>query len=143
MATAPILDEEGNYAGAIAGVLDITKRRKIEEEHRESEAKFRLLAEKSLVGVYLIQDGRFKYVNPKMAEIFGYSVEELTDKMGPQDLTVPADWPIVQENLRKRMDGEVEAIQYDFKCLTKDGRTIQIEVYGSRTMYQERPAAQS
>ena len=44
------------------------------------------MAEKSLVGIYLIQDGIFKYVNPRMSEIFGYSREEMIDRMGPRDV---------------------------------------------------------
>jgi len=43
----------------------------------ESEEKFRKLAEKSVVGIYLIQDDLLRYVNPKFAEIFGYEVDEM------------------------------------------------------------------
>jgi len=121
-------------------IRDISERRRAEEAIREAESKFRDLAEKSLVGVYLIQEGVFKYVNPKMAEIFGYTVEELVDKKGPEDLTLPGDWPLVRENLRKRLDGEVDSINYDFMGRTKDGRIIQVEVYGKRTTYQGKPA---
>src|SRR5687767_11078690 len=42
-----------------------------------AEARFRRLVEQSITGIYVIQDGRFAYVNPKMAEIFGRSPEEL------------------------------------------------------------------
>lgn len=117
-----------------------TKRKHMEQALRESEEKFRGLAEKSLVGIYLIQNGVFKYVNPRLAEIFGYTVEELIDKKGPKDLTLPEDWPIVRENLRKRISGEVKSIHYDFRGITKDKETIYIEVYGSQTVYQGQPA---
>jgi len=93
-----------------------------------------------LVGIYLIQDGLFRYVNPRLAEIFGYSVEELVDKMGPRDLTLPQDWHIVEENLRKRIDGEVEAVHYNFRGIKKNGEVIHLEVYGSRIIYHRRPA---
>jgi PAS domain-containing protein len=39
-----------------------------------------------IVGVYLIQDDLFRYVNPKMAEIFGFEVSGLVDKRGPKDV---------------------------------------------------------
>ena len=48
---------------------DITERKKADVCLQESERKFRDLVEKSLVGVYLIQDGIFKYVNAHFAEI--------------------------------------------------------------------------
>jgi PAS domain S-box-containing protein len=41
METAPILDERGNYAGAIAGVIDITERNRVEEAIRKAEGELR------------------------------------------------------------------------------------------------------
>jgi PAS domain S-box-containing protein len=119
---------------------DITDRKLAEKKLKESEGLFRSLSERSLVGVYLIQDGLFKYVNPKMAEIFGYRAHEMTDKIGPEDTVTAADWPTVRENLRQRLDGEASDINYSFHCLRKDGGGITVEVYGSRTEYLGRPA---
>ena len=119
---------------------EIIERRHAEEALQESENKFRDLSEKSIVGVYLIQDGVFKYANPKLAEIFGYTIDELIDKRGPEDLVLPEDWPIVEENLRKRISGEIESINYDFRGITKNKETIYVEVYGTRTTYGGRPA---
>lgn len=111
-----------------------------QEALRESENKFRELVEKSLAGVYLIQDGIFKYVNARNAELHGYTVEEIIDKKGPRDLIYPDDWPLVDENIRRRVHGEVESIHYEFRGFTKDERIINVEVYGSRTTYEGRPA---
>jgi PAS domain S-box-containing protein len=119
---------------------DITPRKRTLEDLAESEAKFRDLAERSVVGVYLIQDGVFKYVNPKLAEIFGYTREELIDRMGPQDLVFPEDWPTVRENLRQRLDGEIDSIHYDFRGRTRDDGIVDVEVYGTRTVYKGAPA---
>jgi len=117
-----------------------TEHKQVEEVLRESENKFRSLAEKSLVGIYLIQDGIFKYVNPKLAEIFGYRVEELIGKRGPRDLTLQEDWPVVEKALRRRISGKVKSIHYNFRGITKNKEIIHVEVYGSRTIYQGRPA---
>jgi len=117
-----------------------TEHKQAEEALRESENKFRSLAEKSLVGIYLIQDGIFKYVNPKLAEIFGYRVEELIGKRGPRDLTLQEDWPVVEKALRRRISGKVKSIHYNFRGITKNKEIIHVEVYGSRTIYQGRPA---
>ncbi|AGY54569.1 hypothetical protein BRDCF_p1942 [Bacteroidales bacterium CF] len=37
----------------------------------------------SIVGVYIIQDEYFRYVNKKFCEIFGYTYEEIVDNVGP------------------------------------------------------------
>ncbi len=107
---------------------------------KESEEKFRSLVENSLVGVYLIQDGIFRYVNPKIAEILGYSLDELLDKIGPQDVTPVKDWQTVRENLRQRIEGEVDSLNYEFSCRRKNGELISVEVYGARTLYKNKPA---
>lgn len=107
---------------------------------RESEERFRLLSEFSLTGIYLIQDGKFRYVNPALAKIFKYQVDELIDRLGPLDLTHPDDRPIVKEYIRRRVDGEVQSIRYRFRGLCKDGTIRVIEAHGTRVEYQGRPA---
>jgi len=119
---------------------DITDRRRSEKLLRESADKYRTLTEKSLIGVYLVQDGLFRYVNPKLAEIFGYTEAELTDKKGPVDLVLPEDWPVVNENLRKRLDSEILDVNYAFRGIRKDGSQITVEVFGSKSEYRGRPA---
>ncbi len=107
---------------------------------RESEERFRLLAESALSGIYLIQDGLFRYVNPALAAVFKYKVEELIDRLGPLDLTHPDDRPMVQENIRRRIEGETPHVHYRFRGLCKDGSVRDIEVLGRVIPYRGRPA---
>jgi len=119
---------------------DVTERVLLEKTLREVRDEFIALVEHSLVGIYLIQDGIFRYVNPRLAELFGYTKDELINRMGPEDLVYPGDWHIVKENIRKRVKGEVESVNYRFRGLRKDGSVFDVEVYGSRTIYEDRPA---
>ena len=119
---------------------EITDRRRTEEALRESEGKFRDLAEKSFVGIYLLQDGVFRYVNSRIAEIFGSTIDEMLDKLGPKDVILPEDLPLVEESMRKRLSGELESAHYGFKICTKSGEIRHVEVYSTRTMYQGKPA---
>ena len=137
---SPLKDSTGKIIAGVEVVRDIMERKHTQEALLESENEFRSLAEKSLVGIYLFRDGVFKYVNPKLAEIFGYTVEELIDKKGPQDLALPEDWLIVEENIRRRISGEIEAVNYNVRGIKKNKDIIYIEVYGSRTIYQGQPA---
>jgi len=125
---------------SVASILDITERRKAEAELKESENKFKDFAEKSLVGIYLIQDRLFRYINPVAAKIFDYTVEEIIDKKGPEDLTAPEDWPVIEDSLRKRISGEIKEAHYNFRGIKKNKDIIYLESHGAQTMYKGRPA---
>ena len=93
---------------------DITERIRAEQQLVEAEAQFRGLVEQSIAGTYIIQDGKFAYVNPRFAEIFGYgSADEL---IGRDALSMVAekDRGTVAENIRRRIEGEMASINYDF-----------------------------
>ena len=107
---------------------------------REREDFYRTLTEFSLAGVYIIQDGHFKYVNRALAQAFGYTPEEIIGRLTPKDLVHPDDHPILEENIRKRLTGEVESIRYRFRGVKKDGTIAHYEVLGRRVNYQGKPA---
>ena len=62
-----------------------------EQPLRPAEDSFRAVVEQSIAGIYVIQDGRVAYANPKFCEIFGYSREEVARGIGVEQLTDPAD----------------------------------------------------
>jgi PAS domain S-box-containing protein len=131
----PVTQGESGNVEFVGAVTDITERKRLEGQLLEDQKRFRLLSESSLSGIYLIQEGRFRYVNPAMAQMFGYEVEEVVDRLGPLDLTYPDDRDIVGENIRRRIEGEVDEIHYDFRGVRKDGTLFYIEVHGRRIQY--------
>jgi diguanylate cyclase (GGDEF)-like protein/PAS domain S-box-containing protein len=112
----------------------------IMSELRESENKFRSFADQSLVGINLIQDGVFRYANPKFADIFGYTVEECLNNMKFVELVYPGDLAIVEENIRRRLSGEVEHVQYEFRGIRKTGEIIHVEIFGASCLSNGKPA---
>jgi PAS domain S-box-containing protein len=133
-------DSKGNVIGYKGTIRDITENKRTEEALKESENKFRNLVENSIVGVYLIQDGAFKYVNSRFAEIHGYKIEEMVDKIGVKETTLPEDLPIVNKNIRKRVEGGDESIHYEFRIVTKNKEIKNVEIFGTSTLYHGRPA---
>lgn len=47
--------------------------RESENRVRESEEKYKTLVRNSIDGIYVVQDEKFKYVNPEFVKILGYS----------------------------------------------------------------------
>ncbi|MBK7317349.1 PAS domain S-box protein [Candidatus Villigracilis affinis] len=125
------------YDGAkfsLTTVHDITERKRAEDVLHESENRFRILSETAFVGIYIIQDGCLSYVNSTLATIFGYTPEELTGA-DPRLVIHPEDHAMVLENIRRRIDGEIETIHYEFRGRCKDGGTKNIEVFGGRIAF--------
>jgi len=115
---------------------------KLKERNAElmaAENKFRTLVEQSIVGIYIIQDDQFVYVNPRMAEIFGRSEEEMTSRT-LYDFLVPEDHALARENIRKRISGGVPSVHYYLRMLHQSGAVLQVEVHSSLTEYNGRPA---
>ncbi len=105
-----------------------------------SEQRFRLLAEESLAGVYLVQDGVFQYVNPAFAAAVGYRPEEIIGHLGPEDLTLPEDRGIVREKVTERMSKGNAASRYRLRGRARDGSIIHLEVAGRALTIDGKPA---
>ena len=119
---------------------DVTHVVDLQRSIAQNQALFRSLTEHALFGVYLIQDGCFRYVNRRLAELFGYQPSELMGRKGPLDLTHPQDRDRIVENLRRRLEGKVDQVRYTFRGLRKDGAIRYVEVLGRRVEIDGRPA---
>jgi PAS domain S-box-containing protein len=115
----PLLDEDGNVARVIEYTLDITERKQAEAALQKSEKRYRQLLDTLQEGIWVIdQDAHTTFVNPRMAEMLGYTIEEMQGKhlfsfMDERGIE------IAQKNLRRREQGIAE--QHDFEFLRQDG----------------------
>ncbi|OGT11782.1 MAG: hypothetical protein A3F73_12680 [Gallionellales bacterium RIFCSPLOWO2_12_FULL_59_22] len=80
MATSSILDETGNYAGTLAGVTDITERKRAEQEQKDLSVRLQhILASTPAVHYACRIDGEHfvpTYVSPNLKDFWGYEPEE-------------------------------------------------------------------
>ncbi|ADI01504.1 HD domain-containing phosphohydrolase [Syntrophothermus lipocalidus] len=134
-------DGELELLSAIVNIMESgLQREKAQRALRESEALYQAMVDKSLTGIYILQDGVFLYVNKRMAEIFGYAEEELLNK-NPLDVIVyPGDRWLVDKQLKDRLSGEVSSVHYIFRGVRRDGKVIWLECMGARLMIKGRPA---
>ena len=101
---------------------------------------FRLLVEESLTGIYLIQNDRLVYLNPRLASIFGYTRQEMMELPSVLSVIAPDDRALVEEKLRQRLTGEISNIEYSLRGIRKDGTVITLDVRSVRTMHEGQPA---
>ncbi len=134
-----ILDGKGCAAGSVIQLRDITARKHAEQAIKESEERYRLLTQNSLTGIYIHQDGRFVYVNERLAEILGWSPEEMIGKEFWR-FVHPEDLEMVKTRGMARSLGEQAIPQYEFRVVCKDGTTKWLDVLATTIMFQGRPA---
>jgi len=121
---------------------DITDRKRMERELRDAELKFRILAEKSMVGVYISQRERLVYANPRFAEIFGYELPELlnTPKSIVDIVIADEDRNTVRDYVQARYKAKMENAHYQVRGKKKDGALNHIEFFGSRVVIDGEPS---
>ncbi len=136
---AAAIEYQGRPA-LLVTLVDISARKQAELALAQSEEKFRLLTEKALVGIYIIQDGMVVYVNPTLAKIGGYAADEIAGGMSIDSLMDPGDFERVSDEMRALLEhgGNVESAVYQVK--RKDGAPLWLEVHGTSVEYQGRPA---
>ncbi len=94
----------------------------------ESPHFFQTLIERSLLGIYLVREGRFAYLNPRTEDIVGRSMEELVGKSF-LEVIHPDDHARVLERYRKRVEGKAAIPQYRFRVVRPDGEIRWVEIY--------------
>ncbi|MDY6780068.1 MAG: PAS domain S-box protein, partial [Halobacteria archaeon] len=127
---------------AIMGTaIDITDRRELEDELRRMKNYYQTLVEQNLVGIYIVRDGEFVYANPKVQEMTGYSEEELLEMDNLYDVMIAEDEKEkVKRNVQRRLEGEVDELEYTFKGVTKQGEEVYQRTYGKRIEIDGEPA---
>ncbi len=113
---------DGEVTGSIGIIADITERKKAEQALRQGEELLRGMTEAAATVIYLVQDGRFTYVNRVMEEISGYTNDELLG-MRSTDLIHPEDKEEARAKAIASLKGH-SSLPYEFRVLKKDTETL-------------------
>ncbi|MDP3715010.1 MAG: PAS domain S-box protein, partial [Burkholderiales bacterium] len=124
----------------LTSLRDVTERNQNRQELMDALAQFRGVVEQSVAGIYIVQNGRLAYINPRFAEILGYTrCEEL---VGREIFSIVAesDRDIVSKNIQRRISGEIDSCAYETRLLRKDGSIVDVGVHGSAATLRGQPA---
>ncbi len=123
------IDESGEISGFLAVQRDITDRKAADRALRESEMRFRMVAESLNEGLAITSlDGDFVYLNRQLAEMCGYSVEELMGR--PASIIIPDELrESVDTRTRRRASGLSE--KYELQLVRKNGKKFWVEINAS------------
>ncbi|MCK9273494.1 MAG: PAS domain S-box protein [Syntrophales bacterium] len=115
----------------ITSFRDITERKRAEE-------LYRILTDKMQAGVYIVQDGKIRFVNSMVEAYAGYRRSEVIGQNG-MVMVHPRDRKKVREHAGKMLRGEVTS-PYEYRIITKDGRIRRMMGVVSPIYYEGRPA---
>jgi PAS domain S-box-containing protein len=122
---------------------EIAERQRAEKAVRESEAKFRQLAETTSTAIFIVQEMRIRYANSAAKYITGFTPDELVEM---------EFWQIAHPNyqaaLKKRGISSIRdeqlgiqiPMRYELKLLTKDGKERWIDLTAGDFEFEGRPA---
>jgi PAS domain S-box-containing protein len=133
----------GGKERIFAIVRDLSEQKSSQQKLKESEEKYRTLAEQSFLGIAILQDDIIQYVNKQLAHTVGYTIEEIMawEKGGFLNFIIPEDRKFIAEQARKKQLGESDVIdQYQFRGRKKNGDLTWLEVYSKTINYRGKPA---
>jgi PAS domain S-box-containing protein len=134
------LRKEGVSEPLIRGMAhDVTERFRAEQALRQSEAKFRLVADTVNSAIWVLQDMRFLYFNQEFERITGYSREEILS-MDPWDLIDPDFRAENFARTKARLAGEPVPSRYQFAILSKNGEKRWLDFSAALTEFNGKPA---
>ncbi len=116
---------------------EIRERSRAQQALQVSEQQYRLLAENVQDGMIILQDGRLVFVNAIVTNMCGYGTEHLM-KIDPLTLFPPAGRTVFGRYLTG--DFDADAPEWQTEMLTKDGRSLWIEIKAGPLLWNEQAA---
>jgi PAS domain S-box-containing protein len=130
MNTSPTYNEAGKLVGIQGTLRDVTERKHVEDRLRDSEAKFRGIAEGSFDPIITLDlEGCITYASPAWFFVTGYEAEEVVGKHFT-DFMQEEEHEKKIETLGRAVKGEVVRAQ-ECQILRRDGSVVHTEFTAS------------
>jgi diguanylate cyclase (GGDEF)-like protein/PAS domain S-box-containing protein len=118
---------------------EISRRTQVEETLRESESRFRVLAETTSAAIFIVQDGIIQYTNPAARFVTGFLPDELLG-MPLAQLAHPTYQAVLQESRLGQPWSENIPSRYEIKIVTKLGDERWVDLTAGQMPYLGQPA---
>lgn len=122
--TKLIYDESGEYTGMIISSRDVTQRREMEIQLKESEAKYRRIADNSPDIIYrmALPSGQYEYISNAALAITGYAPEEIYANPEFLRSVIHPDWQdYLHRQWNELLEGRVPP-EYEYQIIDRAGR---------------------
>ncbi len=119
--------------------FDYTGLKNAQQQLRDSEEMYRNPVEQSPVGIFLFQDGYFRYINPRLSMMLGYSRDEMSH-INLEKIIHHEDLPGVRDILFSPGGNLSSECHMDFRGIRSSGTTLEMELFATQTQFQGMPA---
>ncbi|MDA8138588.1 MAG: PAS domain S-box protein [Desulfobacteraceae bacterium] len=106
---------------------------------RQAEDKYRVLVENANDAIFVLQDGKIKFANPKALAMGGVLAKDL-EKVPFSEYLHPEERDMVLQRYEKRLKGEKILNMYPLRIVTRSGDLFWAEVNAVRIEWEGRPA---
>jgi PAS domain S-box-containing protein len=123
----------------LISLIDITERKKAEEQLKESEEKFRTIAEQHFMGILILQDFQIKYFNNRFLRITGYKKDEIESWEAEEFFKIihPQDRAELKKKIYQKYVGNIDMIKnFEFRLIQKSGEIIWVEIFSKTIPYK-------
>jgi len=126
--------------GRVMGILrETTARQLANRSLQENEEKYRHVVERASDGIAIIQDSLVKFINPRAAEISGFTLDELIGTPFSRYLATE-DIAALESAIQREPGDESSPVIFEAAVRRKDGTTTKVELSTGRISYQGKPA---
>ena len=131
--------ENGRVVAVLGMYEDITERKQVEQTLQESEARYSAVVNQANDGVTIIQDNLCRFANKVLADMLGYTTEEVIDTPFI-NYVAPESKALVAGRVKARLAGEDAPPVYEARLLRKDGTAFDAELSSGVILYRGKSA---